>query len=116
MSVLRFRQLSTGRFYVPRNELDERRTVREGRETPTCSLELAARAGRLSGLRLVPRGREVVEPADKLLLLVGEAEHGREPARRDEVLAAFDRAFGVPERGAHPVLAGWPVVVHAGPY
>ncbi len=78
----------------------------KGRETPACSLELAARTGRLSGLRLVSRGREVVEPADKLLLLVGEAEHGREPARRDEVLTALDRAFGIPERGAHRFSRG----------
>ena len=116
MSVLRFRQLSTGRFYVPRNELDERRSFGEASKSTARPLELTTSAERLSGLRLVPRGCEVMEPTDELLLLVGEAEHGREPVCRDEILTALERALGLPDGGLHPGLARWPVVVHAGPY
>ena len=42
MSVLRFRQLSTGRFYVPRDEVDERRDVRERRQPTARALQLTA--------------------------------------------------------------------------
>ena len=80
----------------------------------TCPLELPARADRLAGLRPVPRGPEVVKPANELLLLAAEPEDVREPARRDEVLAPLDRALGVPQGGADAVLARGPlVVVHA---
>ena len=112
ISVLRFRQLSTGRFYVPGDELDQRRGVRERREPTACPLELPSRAVRLTGLRPVPRRPEVVEPADELLLVVREAEDVREPARRDEVLTTLDRALGVPEGGLYPGLAGRPLLVH----
>jgi hypothetical protein len=116
MSVLRFRQLSTRRFYVPRNELDEGRDVGEGREPSARPLELTPGAGRLPRPSSVPRSRMVVTPADELFMLVGLAENSGEPARCDEVLASLDRAFGVPERGSYPVLARWPLVVHGRRY
>ena len=114
ISVLRFRQLSTGRFYVPGDEVDQRRRLRERREPGACPLELSARADRLPGLRPVPRGPEVVKPTDELLLLAAEPEDVGEPARRDEVLATLERPLGVPQGGADAVLPRGPlVVVHA---
>ena len=88
-----------------------------GASRTTCPLELPARPERLPGLRAVPRCSQVMEPAHELLLLAAEPEDVREPARRDEVLAALDRALGIPEGGADPVLARGPlvVVVHARP-
>jgi predicted DsbA family dithiol-disulfide isomerase len=114
MSVLRFRQLSTRRFYVARDEVHERRDVRIGGEPASRLLELTARALRLPGLRPVPRGAEVMEPADELLPVAGDAEDVGEPARDDEVLTALEGALGVPEGGLHAGLAGWPLVAHAG--
>jgi hypothetical protein len=115
MSVLRFRQLSTRRFYVPLNELNERCGGSERCETAARPLELTVCAGAVSGLPPVPRGGEVMEAADELLLLAGEAEDRSETARGEEVLPAFEGAFGVPERSPHPVLARWPLVVHGRP-
>src|SRR5262245_25832957 len=117
ISVLRFRQLSTGRFYVPRDDVDQRRGVRERREPPARPVELPEGAIPFSGLRPVPRRGEVVEPPDELLVLTGEAEDVREAIGRDEVLAALERALGVPERGAGAALGRGPLVVlvHAGP-
>ena len=60
--VLRWRQLSTRRFYVPLDELYERVRVREGRETPSCVIELAACPVIVAGLSLVARGCEMVKP------------------------------------------------------
>ncbi len=115
MSVLRFRQLSTGRFYVPRDEVHERRDVGIRGEPAARLLELTARTVRLPGLRPVPRGAEVMETADELLPVAGDAEDVGEPARDDEVLTALEGALGVPEGGLNPGLAGWPLVVHALP-
>jgi predicted DsbA family dithiol-disulfide isomerase len=114
MSVLRFRQLSTGRFYVPRDEVHECRDVGIRAEPTTRLLELTARAVGLPGLRPVPRGAEVMEPADELLPVAGNAEDAGEPARDDQVLAALEGALRVPESGLDPGLARWPLVLHAG--
>ena len=114
ISVLRFRQLSTGRFYVPCYEVDQRRCFRERREPTACALELTAGALRLSDLRPVPRRPEVMEPANELFPLVGDTEDGCEPICRDEILTALERALGVPDGGADAVLARGPLlVVHA---
>ena len=77
ISVLRFRQLSTGRFYVPSDELDERRGGRERREPTACPLELTARAERLSDLARYPAAAEVVEPTNELLPLAARPNTSR---------------------------------------
>jgi hypothetical protein len=114
MSVLRFRQLSTGRFYVPGDEVHERRDVRVRGEPAARLFELTARAGRLAHLRAIARGAEVMEPANELLLVAGETEDVGEAAGDDEIFASLERALGVPEGSLYPGLAGWPFVLHPG--
>ena len=115
ISVLRFRQLSTGRFYVPRDEVDERRSVRERREPAACALRADGAPARVPGLRPVARGPEVVEPANELLPVAGDAEDVGEPARRGEVLtrarASARRPRGRPAPGPRAAAT---LVVHAG--
>jgi len=113
ISVLRFRQLSTGRFYVPGHEVHEWSDLGKRRQSAACLVELTARALLVPDLGAIPGGAEVVEPANELLLVAREAEDVGEPARDDEVLAALERALGVPERGPNPGFARWPLLVHA---
>ena len=116
ISVLRFRQLSTGRFYVPRDEGEQRLDVRKGLEPATRPVELPTSPIRLARLRPVPSRGQMVEPADELLVVPAEAEDVREATGRDEVLAALESALGVPEGGADAALWRGPLVVvdHAG--
>ena len=86
--------------------------VRERRQPTARALQLTARPERVPGLRPVPRRPEVVEPSDELLPIAGVAEDVGEAARRGEVLAALQRALGVPEGGLHPGLARRPLLVH----
>ena len=113
ISVLRFRQLSTGRFYVPRDEIDERRDVRERRQPAARALELTARAVRrprsAPGTPPPPRWWS---PRTSSSRSPARPKTSASAARRGEVLAALERALGVPEGGLHPGLARRPLVVH----
>ncbi len=118
ISVLRFRQLSTGRFYVPRDQVDQRLGVRKGLEPATRPVELPASPIRLARLRPVSRRGQMVESADELLVVTAETEDVREATGRDEVLATLERALGVPQSGADAALWRGPLVVvvdHAAP-
>src|SRR2546425_12957326 len=92
ISVLRLRQLSTGRFYDP---LDQRHSLWERRQPPPRVRKLPARPLELAGLGAITGGGEVMQAVQELVVAEAEAL-GERAGRRDE-LVPFEVLLAAPE-------------------
>jgi hypothetical protein len=116
MSVLRLRQLSaaikaTLRPDVLLDKADERHHVRIRRQPTARVFQLAAGTLVFAGLVPIARRSEVMQAADKLLVLTRPAEDRSQSRRSREVLAPLEVPLGPPERRANPRLGRRPIVV-----
>ena len=112
MSVLRLRQLSTGRLYDRVEEarkLDLAGLGQKGSEPAAGGGELPPGALGLAVLEPPPGGGEVPEARDQLL--VAEARRLVERSRRLRVLGAEQMALGAPEDGLQPGLGRRPFLL-----
>ena len=105
ISVLRLRQLSTGRFYDP---LDQRHSLWERCQPPPRVRELSARPLELAGLRTIAGGGEVMQAVQKLVVAepeaLGERSGGRDELAPLEVLLAAPEDRPQARFGRRPLL------------
>ena len=105
ISVLRLRQLSTGRFYDP---LEQRPSLWERRQPPPRVRKLPSRPLELAGLGAIAGGGEVMQAVQELVLTepeaLGERAGGRDELAPFEVLLAAPKDRPQARFGRRPLL------------